>query len=180
MTRHYKLCISYLSTLQWLLDVVCCLGWILPLWSEARGAVICALLKNTEHLFFSTCIVNLDSAKSTWWPEASCAREEVSAEECDRMLLWLWSLLSLPPPQPSTSSRPSRPDFSKISTHEWLRWDTLNPLQRDDQWSTWAARGCSKRCAAFSRLSGIEFLVRWRTPTTWKLSSWQHCWQFRY
>lgn len=35
-------------------------------------------------------------------------QEEVSAEECDRMLLWLWSLLSLPPPQPSTSSRPSR------------------------------------------------------------------------
>ena len=35
-----------------LLDVVCCLGWILPLWSEARGAVICGLLKNIEHLLF--------------------------------------------------------------------------------------------------------------------------------
>lgn len=34
------------------LDVVCCLGWILPLWSEARGAVICGLLKNIEHLLF--------------------------------------------------------------------------------------------------------------------------------
>lgn len=97
-----------------LLDVVCCLGWILPLWSEARGAVICSLLKNIEHLLFST----------TCSPEASCAREEVSAEECDRMLLWLWSLLSLPPPQPSTSSRPSRRDFSKISANEWESWDT--------------------------------------------------------